>query len=316
MDSQPRRRIPQIQFRVLIIGRANAGKTTILQRVCETTESPIIYRGNEEVKLDPTMERGEHRIDDELVFSNHQGYVFHDSRGIESGSIDELGILRDFIRRKCGERKLRDRLHAIWYCVPMDNQRPQLDLKFYKDICPDQNVPVIAVFTKYDQYLRNVEMHLVDYPDEFRYLDNRVSQVAQHQFQEQYLHPLGDDVRFVRLEKMHREDTHCEELIEKTASALNDDVVTLMLLAVQRDSLEFSVKIALNRAHSLAAFEVKRIVRECLIPFPYIWASADNVLTCGACLMNHDIAQLLVVCEWLWCDTILSLLMVGSLWAF
>ena len=25
------------------------------------------------------------------------------------------------------------------YCVPMDNQRPQLDLKFYKDICPDQN---------------------------------------------------------------------------------------------------------------------------------------------------------------------------------
>ena len=51
MDSQqPRRRIPQIQFRVLIIGRANAGKTTILQRVCETTESPIIYRGNEEVR--------------------------------------------------------------------------------------------------------------------------------------------------------------------------------------------------------------------------------------------------------------------------
>ena len=74
MDSQQsRRRIPQIQFRVLIIGRANAGKTTILQRVCETTESPITYRGNEQarrptffvcgsdltveqVKLNPTME--------------------------------------------------------------------------------------------------------------------------------------------------------------------------------------------------------------------------------------------------------------------
>ena len=25
------------------------------------------------------------------------------------------------------------------FCVPMDNQRPGLDLKFYKDICPDQN---------------------------------------------------------------------------------------------------------------------------------------------------------------------------------
>ena len=43
-------RIPNLQFRVLVIGRANAGKTTILQRVCETTESPTIYRGNKEVR--------------------------------------------------------------------------------------------------------------------------------------------------------------------------------------------------------------------------------------------------------------------------
>ena len=44
------RRFPAIRFRVLVIGRANAGKTSILQRVCETTESPIIYRGGEEVR--------------------------------------------------------------------------------------------------------------------------------------------------------------------------------------------------------------------------------------------------------------------------
>ena len=50
MDTQPRRRIPQIQFRVLIIGRANAGKTSILQRVCDTTESPVIFQGKEKVR--------------------------------------------------------------------------------------------------------------------------------------------------------------------------------------------------------------------------------------------------------------------------
>ena len=44
MAEQTRQRLPKIPFRVLIIGRANAGKTTILQRVCETTESPVIYR--------------------------------------------------------------------------------------------------------------------------------------------------------------------------------------------------------------------------------------------------------------------------------
>ncbi len=31
-------------FRVLIIGRANAGKTTVLQRICNTTEDPKIFK--------------------------------------------------------------------------------------------------------------------------------------------------------------------------------------------------------------------------------------------------------------------------------
>ena len=46
------RRIPDtsLRFRVLVIGRANAGKTSILQRVCDTTESPKIYRRGEEVR--------------------------------------------------------------------------------------------------------------------------------------------------------------------------------------------------------------------------------------------------------------------------
>jgi GTPase SAR1 family protein len=39
-----------LRFRVLVIGSANAGKTSILQRVCETTESPKIYRGGKEVR--------------------------------------------------------------------------------------------------------------------------------------------------------------------------------------------------------------------------------------------------------------------------
>ena len=30
-------------FRILVIGRANAGKTTLLKRVCNTTEDPSIY---------------------------------------------------------------------------------------------------------------------------------------------------------------------------------------------------------------------------------------------------------------------------------
>ena len=63
-------------------------------------------------------------------------------------------------------------------------------------------VPVIAVFTKYDQFLYNVAMHLFDYPNEYPGSD--VSEVAEKRFQERYLHPLGSDIRFVRLKRGFR----------------------------------------------------------------------------------------------------------------
>ena len=46
---------------------------------------------------------------------------------------------------------------------------------------------------------------------------------------------------------MNLKDSHCKGLIEKTAVALNEDVVALMLLAVQRGNLELSVKTALSQ---------------------------------------------------------------------
>ncbi|KAH8977024.1 hypothetical protein EDB86DRAFT_1350778 [Lactarius hatsudake] len=240
MDKQQLgRRIPKIQFRVLIMGKVNAGKTTILQKICGTTDSPIFYREN----------------------------VWRQEEGILDPSVN------GFIRRKCRERRLEDRLHAIWYCVPMDNRRPQLDLKYFKDICPDRNVPVIVVFTKYDLFLRYVQMHVEDFGSP----DDNVSDVAEKLFQEHYLHPLGDDVRFVRLEKMHRRPTRCDALIETTGAALNEDIVGLMLLAVQRDNLGLCVKTALNRVHTRTGTEVKHTVRECLTSFPYIWVSGNSL---------------------------------------
>ena len=59
-----------------------------------------------------------HNIDDELVFTKHDGYLFHDSRGFEAGGEEELKIVQDFVRRKSQEHKLVDRLHAIWF-VPL-----------------------------------------------------------------------------------------------------------------------------------------------------------------------------------------------------
>ena len=46
---------------------------------------------------------------------------------------------------------------------------------------------------------------------------------------------------------MHVQSSRCDDLIEKTAASLNEDIVTLMLIAVQRDNLQLSVNMALKR---------------------------------------------------------------------
>jgi hypothetical protein len=60
------------------------------------------------------LQRGKHNIYDELTFSNHDGYVFHDSGGFECGETNELEVVQNFVREKSAAKRLRDRLHAIW----------------------------------------------------------------------------------------------------------------------------------------------------------------------------------------------------------
>ena len=145
------------------------------------------------------MQRGLHNIYDELVFEGNDGYVFHDSRGFECGSGDELKIVQEFVGRKSCETRLKDRLHAIWFvsfrdlqlrlckivfrfCVAMDNTRPSGDLGPLDKICPDNNgvskfsymnwdrhltpgifqVPIMVLFTKHDQFGRNIKLDLTN----------------------------------------------------------------------------------------------------------------------------------------------------------
>jgi hypothetical protein len=61
------------------------------------------------------VQRGEHDIDDECTFINHDGYVFHDSRGFEAGNEEELKTVQDFVRRRSQETRLNEKLHAIWF---------------------------------------------------------------------------------------------------------------------------------------------------------------------------------------------------------
>ena len=160
----------------------------------------------------------------------------------------------------------------------MDNDRPWLDLKYFDDICPDKNgaskasfmnwgskwgifqVPVIAVFTKYDQFKRNIKMKLEDENRDLALLDTEVENI----FKGQYQAHLSGSPQYVCLESeygleptkmyktyfchadMHKNTQQCTDLIEMTADAIAGGAVALILLAIQKNNLELNIKQAIK----------------------------------------------------------------------
>ncbi|KAF8256524.1 hypothetical protein EI94DRAFT_368796 [Lactarius quietus] len=112
------RPLSKSKSRILIVGHANAGKTSILQRVGDTTSSPVVFQGKEEIQLNPSLNRGENNINDEFMFSNYARYIFHDSCGFEAGSDKELRIVQEFVQQRSEQRRRpQDKLHAIWFAL-------------------------------------------------------------------------------------------------------------------------------------------------------------------------------------------------------
>ncbi|KAG2105514.1 uncharacterized protein F5147DRAFT_579385 [Suillus discolor] len=117
------------RFRILVIGRENAGKTTILERVCNTRDNPEIYNSAGE-KVGITMlvsrcaltsghelmysQRGEHDIENEMVFQSNPGFVFHDSCRFKTGSTSKFEMVKAFIASRSKETSITKQLHAIW----------------------------------------------------------------------------------------------------------------------------------------------------------------------------------------------------------
>jgi hypothetical protein len=58
-------------------------------------------------------QRGEHNIEYQLTYPG-SNFIFHDSRGIEAGSEDELGIVKNFILTRAQNVELKNQLHVIW----------------------------------------------------------------------------------------------------------------------------------------------------------------------------------------------------------
>ncbi|KAI9456417.1 hypothetical protein HD554DRAFT_2030480 [Boletus coccyginus] len=147
------------RFRILIVGPANAGKTTILRGICNSTENPEIYDGDgnkvDSSQVEGSRGRGIHNVENELVFRSNDKLVFHDSQGFEAGREDEFLQMKKFIADRAKTTFLKKRIHAIWYCIPMDNLERAIqrsEERFFEE-CDPGNVPVVVLFTKFDALL-------------------------------------------------------------------------------------------------------------------------------------------------------------------
>uniref|UniRef100_A0A0W0FUE1 G domain-containing protein n=1 Tax=Moniliophthora roreri TaxID=221103 RepID=A0A0W0FUE1_MONRR len=156
------------RFRVLVMGRRNAGKTTILQKMTQSSDGQFVVHDSNGNQVDPgsilqpSVERGRSRIDWEITYPSNERFVFHDSRGMEAGSRDELETLKDFIKRRIQRVPLSEKLHVIWYCLPTDTSRPLCheEMAFFEQGTGD--VPVIAVFTKFEDRITKAFSQLRD----------------------------------------------------------------------------------------------------------------------------------------------------------
>ncbi|GJJ11604.1 hypothetical protein Clacol_005839 [Clathrus columnatus] len=241
-------------FRILIIGRANAGKTTLLKHIssADMSEAPVYHKIRGRLSINPTESvikptdgRGLHDINQSFYFPSNPRFIFHDSPGFETGDESQLRQVQDFIIRRSKKWKIDEQLHAIWFCLLTNASRPLLELetRFFNEERPgnafvyDLVVPVIAVFTKFDDLITQI------YDPELGWQENR--QVAEQILETRFRKPLLNfdfpPVACLTMEDMHTNTPLCrkqiKKLTEETAGSLSGSTLKLFV-STQRTNLE------------------------------------------------------------------------------
>ncbi|KAF8325969.1 GTP-binding protein, partial [Amanita rubescens] len=229
-------------FRILVIGRANAGKTTLLRRVCNTKEDPVYSQ------INPTLKRGNHNVHDEFSFKSNPQFIFHDSPGFEAGGEQELQDVHSFIQEKAKATEVKDQIHAIWFCFAPDVSRPLLELEqrfFNEQYCG--NVPVVAIFTKFDDLITQV----YDRNEE----DEKNREIACVTLEKKFEKPLKGykfpPCAYVQFESIQEDNgNHQEqvgELIKQTAASIDNLALKMLFVTVQQNNLEVCIEYAVNK---------------------------------------------------------------------
>jgi len=200
------------------------------------------------------LERGMSVIDYEITYPSSPGFVFHDSRGIEAGAESDshgtadgeghdasklrIEYIQKFIDNRAQERRTRDQLHAIWFCMPMDNPRvpsDEFELAFLKKV--NTNVPVIAVLTKYEALVNRVKNESTI----------QVAKRLEKYATENVFNPLRNTNVLAAIVKTHHKGDGCELLTKKTFDAINDETLATIFAMAQQNSVKLACQLTLKK---------------------------------------------------------------------
>ncbi|KAI6124691.1 hypothetical protein EV401DRAFT_2259734 [Pisolithus croceorrhizus] len=248
------------RFRILVIGRANAGKTTILQRVCNTTEQPEVFNKKGK-KVDAAVVRGSsmhelHNIEDELVFRSNPRFVFHDSRGFEAGSKEQFDLMKKFVMDRVKTTNLNERIHAIWCCIPLTEGHGLVMTteKLFFEECDTGHVPVIVLLTKADMLSLDAVQDLMskgaNMEDAMKgavevergILDNFLLMVK-----DWLNNPKFPPCDYLTLTGMQQEGAGCKSLLTCMVNALKEQGLQQLLISTQQSNLELCIEFAIMK---------------------------------------------------------------------
>ncbi|KAF7985531.1 hypothetical protein HWV62_3765 [Athelia sp. TMB] len=186
-----------------------------------------------------------------MIFKSNAQFIFHDSRGFESGSEGETDTVKEFLKKRAETTELAQQLHAVWYCLSTDTDRPILaaDETFFNE-CGMGKVPVIAIFTKFDALITKAFQEECKVVPNKRVAFKEAPAKAEKKLKTSFIDPLRKckyaPVAFVHLKDMQKASSTCADLIEKTADAISDDTLKLLFLSVQQNNVDICVRWALR----------------------------------------------------------------------
>ncbi|KAF9062915.1 hypothetical protein BDP27DRAFT_1336012 [Rhodocollybia butyracea] len=141
------------RFRILVLGKSGAGKSSLINATFGVNVANVSHEIS-----------GVSDIHTEITFEENSKFILHDSQGFVAGETQNYDTVQKFIMDRAKERELKDRLHAIWFCMEVPTENGALFEKADETFLAldIKSVPVVVVFTKYDLLIRKFEREADD----------------------------------------------------------------------------------------------------------------------------------------------------------